>query len=345
MAVRVGINGFGRIGRSVFKALYGQYGDAITVVAANDLGDVDTMAHLLKYDSIYGRVGARHGDAIAIERSATGLVVGEHALRLLHERDPARLPWGALGVDIVIESTGSCTDAEQARAHLAGGAKKVIITAPAQGEDITLCMGVNEDRYDPARHTIVSNASGTTNALAPVAKVVLEEFGVLQGLVTAVHSYTAGQRLLDNKHADLRRGRTGRTNIVPTTTGAAQAVALVLPELQGKFDGVALRIPSSIVSIVDFVARVERATTVEALNAAFRARAAGDMAGILGYTEEPLVSSDFRADSRSSIVDGLATLVIGGDLIKVFAWYDNEWGYACRVAELTAFMARRGFDR
>ncbi len=345
MVIRVGINGFGRIGRNVFKALYGEYGDEIAVVAANDFGDADTMAHLLKYDSIYGRFGARHGDTIAIERSETGLIVGEHELRLLNERDPARLPWGDLGVDIVIEATGCFTGAEKARAHLAGGAKKVIITAPAQGEDITLCMGVNEDRYDPARHNIVSNASGTTNALAPVAKVVLAEFGVVKGLVTAVHSYTAGQRLLDNKHADLRRGRTGRTNIVPTTTGAAQAVALVLPELRGKFDGFALRIPSSIVSIIDFVAQVKRATTVAALNAAFKAQAEGDMEGILGYTEEPLVSSDFREDSRSSIVDGLSTMVIGGDLIKVVSWYDNEWGYSCRVADLAAFMAGRGFGR
>jgi glyceraldehyde 3-phosphate dehydrogenase len=344
MAVRVGINGFGRIGRNVFKALYGEYGDEIAVVAANDLGDVDTMAHLLKYDSVYGRFGARHGGAVPIERSEQGIVIGEHELRILAERDPARLPWGELGVDIVIESTGFFTDAAKAQAHLAGGAKKVIITAPAKGEDITVCMGVNEDKYDPARHHIVSNASGTTNCLAPVAKVVLEQFGVVKGLMTTVHSYTAGQRLLDNKHADKRRGRTSGLNIVPTTTGAARAVALVIPELQGKFDGFALRVPTPTVSIIDFVAQVEKRTTAEAINAAFQAQAAGDLEGILGYSEEPLVSSDYREDSRSSIVDGLSTMVIGGDLIKVIAWYDNEWGYSCRVADLAAFMAERGFN-
>ena len=344
MAVRVGINGFGRIGRNVFKALHGEYGDEIAVVAANDLGDIDTMAHLLKYDSVYGRFGAQHGGAIDIGRSETGIIVGDSELRILAERDPAKLPWGELGVEIVIESTGRFTAADQARAHLAGGAKKVIITAPAKDPDLTVCMGVNEERYDPARHTIVSNASGTTNCLAPVAKVVLEECGIVKGLVTTVHSYTAGQRLLDNKHRDLRRGRTTRENIVPTTTGAARAVALVLPALQGKLDGFALRVPTPTVSIVDFVAQVERPTTRAALNAAFQRRAAGDLAGILGYTAEPLVSTDFRADPRSAIVDGLSTLVLGGDLVKVLAWYDNEWGYSCRVADLTAFIAARGFN-
>jgi len=342
MAVRVGINGFGRIGRTVLKALHGEYGAELAVVAANDLGDIDTMAHLLKYDSVYGPFAGGDG---AIARSEKGISIDGQELQILAERDPAKLPWGALGVDIVIEATGFFTDAAKARAHLAGGAKKVIITAPAKGADITLCMGVNEERYDPARHCIVSNASGTTNCLAPVAKVVLEQSGVVKGLVTAVHSYTAGQRLLDNKHPDLRRGRTTRENIVPTTTGAARAVALVIPELQGKFDGFALRVPTPTVSIIDFVAQVERPTTAAALNAAFRAQAEGDLEGILGYTEEPLVSSDFREDSRSSIVDGLSTMVIGGDLIKVVAWYDNEWGYSCRVADLTAFMAARGFDK
>ncbi len=346
MIVRVGINGFGRIGRNVFKALYGEYGDEIEVVAANDLGDVDTLAHLLKYDSVYGRFGARHGDPIAIGRSEQGIVIGEHELRMLAERDPAKLPWGELGVDIVIESTGFFTDADKARAHLAGGAKKVIITAPAKGEDITLCMGVNEDKYDPARHSIISNASCTTNCLAPVAKVVLEQFGVVKGLVTAVCPYAADQRLLDNKHQDLRRGRTAAINIVPTkTTDVARRVAQVLPELTGKFDGFVLHVPSPTVAILDIVMQVERQATVEAINAAFRAQAAGGRSGILGYTEEPLVSSDFRADSRSAIVDGLSTMVSGGDLIKVVAWYDNAWGPACRVADLTAFIAACGFDR
>jgi len=341
MAVRVGINGFGRIGRNVFKALYGEYGDEIEVVAANDLGDVDTMAHLLKYDSVYGPF---FGGEIEITRSENGISLDGHELRILAERDPAKLPWGDLGVDIVIESTGFFTDADKAKAHLAGGAKKVIITAPAKGEDITLCMGVNEDRYDPARHSIISNASCTTNCLAPVAKIVLEKFGVVKGLVTTVHSYTGDQVLVDGPHKDLRRARAAGINIIPTTTGAARAVALVIPELKGKFDGFALRVPTPTVSIIDFVAQVERQTTVAEINAAFKEQAEGDMFGILGYTEEPLVSSDFREDSRSSIVDGLSTMVIGGDLIKVISWYDNEWGYSCRVADLAAFMAERGFN-
>jgi len=341
MAVRVGINGFGRIGRSVFKALYGEYGDEIEIVAANDLGDVDTMAHLLKYDSVYGPF---FGGEIEIARSEHGITLDGHELRILAERDPAKLPWGDLGVDIVIESTGFFTDAEKAKAHLAGGAKKVIITAPAKGEDITICMGVNEDRYDPTRHSIISNASCTTNCLAPVAKIILEKFGVVKGLVTTVHSYTGDQNIVDGPHKDLRRARAAAINIIPTTTGAARAVALVIPELKGKFDGFALRVPTPTVSIIDFVAQVERPTTVEEVNAAFKAQAEGDLEGILGYTEEPLVSSDFREDSRSSIVDGLSTMVIGGDLIKVISWYDNEWGYSCRVADLAAFMAERGFN-
>jgi len=342
MAVRVGINGFGRIGRTVLKALHGEYGAELAVVAANDLGDIDTMAHLLKYDSVYGPFAGGDGE---IARTERGLAIDGQELQILAERDPARLPWGALGVDIVIEATGFFTDAAKARAHLAGGAKKVIITAPARGADLTVCMGVNEDTYDPARHAIVSNASCTTNCLAPVAKVVLERCGVVKGLVTAVHSYTGDQRLLDNKHKDLRRARAAGINLIPTTTGAARAVALVLPELRGKFDGFALRVPTPTVSLIDFVAQVARPTTVAELNAAFAERAAGDLAGILGYTAEPLVSSDFRADSRSAIVDGLSTMVIGDDLIKVVAWYDNEWGYSCRVADLAAFIAARGFDR
>jgi glyceraldehyde 3-phosphate dehydrogenase len=341
MVVRVGINGFGRIGRQVFKAIYSEYNDEVDVVAVNDLGDVDTMAHLLKYDSNYGIWG---GGDIEIERTEKGISIDGEELQVLAQRDPAQLPWGDLGVDIVVESTGFFTAADKARAHIAGGAKKVIISAPATGEDITVCMGVNEEKYDPARHHIISNASCTTNCLAPVAKVILEKFGVVKGLVTTVHSYTGDQVLVDGPHKDLRRARSAALNIVPTTTGAARAVALVIPELKGKFDGFALRVPTPTVSIIDFVAQVEKSTTAEEINAAMKAAAEGDMAGVLGYTDEPLVSMDFKEDSRSSIVDGLSTMVIGGDLIKVISWYDNEWGYSCRVADLVAYMSERGFN-
>lgn len=338
MPVRVGINGFGRIGRQVFKAIYGEYDDELQVVAVNDLGDVATMAHLLRYDSNYGPMDAD------IEVSDNGIVIDGEELRVLAERDPAKLPWGDLGVDIVIESTGFFTDADRARAHIQGGAKKVVISAPAKGEDITIVMGVNEDKYDPARHTIISNASCTTNCLAPVAKVILERFGIVKGLVTTVHSYTGDQMLLDGPHKDLRRARAAGLNMVPTTTGAARAVALVIPELKGKFDGYALRVPTPTVSVIDFVAQVEKQTTVAEINTAFEELSAGDLEGILGYTDEPLVSMDFKGDARSSIVDGLSTMVIGGDLVKVVSWYDNEWGYSCRVADLVALMADRGFN-
>lgn len=338
MPVRVGINGFGRIGRQVFKAMYGEYDDELQVVAVNDLGDVSTMAHLLRYDSNYGPMDAD------IEVSDSGMVIDGEELRVLAERDPAKLPWGELGVDIVIESTGFFTDADRARAHIQGGAKKVVISAPAKGEDITVVMGVNEDKYDPARHTIISNASCTTNCLAPVAKVILERFGIVKGLVTTVHSYTGDQMLLDGPHKDLRRARAAGLNMVPTTTGAARAVALVIPELKGKFDGYALRVPTPTVSVIDFVAQVEQQTSVAEINAAFEELADGDLEGILGYTNEPLVSMDFKGDARSSIVDGLSTMVIGGDLVKVVSWYDNEWGYSCRVADLVALMADRGFN-
>ncbi len=341
MAVKVGINGFGRIGRQVFKAIYGEYQDEIEVVAVNDLGDVKTMAHLLKYDSVYGPLFSGEVD---VDVSDGGISIDGETLPVLAERDPAKLPWGDLGVEIVVESTGFFTDAEKAKAHLAGGAKKVIISAPAKGEDITVCMGVNEDKYDPARHAIVSNASCTTNCLAPVAKIVLERFGVVKGLVTTVHSYTSDQMLVDGPHKDLRRARAAALNIVPTTTGAAKAVALVIPELRGKFDGFALRVPTPTVSIIDFVAQVERPASVEEINAAFKEAAEGDLEGILGYTDEPLVSTDFREDPRSSIVDGLSTMVMGDDMVKVVSWYDNEWGYSCRVADLVAFMGDRGFN-
>ena len=339
MAVRVGINGFGRIGRQAFKAMYGEYDEELDIVAVNDLGDVNTMAHLLKYDSNYGIYDAD------IEVTDGGICIDGQELKVLAERDPAKLPWGDLGVDIVVESTGFFTDAGKAKAHLAGGAKKVVISAPATGEDITVVMGVNEDKYDPARHHIISNASCTTNCLAPVAKVILENYGIVKGLVTTVHSYTGDQMLLDGPHKDLRRARAAALNMVPTTTGAARAVALVIPELKGKFDGYALRVPTPTVSIVDFVAQVEKETTAEDVNRVFKEQAEGDLEGILGYSDEPLVSTDYKEDPRSSIIDGLSTMVMGGDMVKVVSWYDNEWGYSCRLADLVALMASRGFNQ
>jgi glyceraldehyde 3-phosphate dehydrogenase len=335
MAMKVGINGFGRIGRQVFKALRDYYPDDIEVVAVNDLTDNHTLAHLLAYDSNYGPFD---GDVSATE---SAIIVDGDEIAALAERDPSKLPWGDLGVEIVIESTGVFTDAEKARLHLQGGAKKVMITAPAKGEDITVVMGVNHEMYDPREHTIVSNASCTTNCLAPVAKVILQKFGIVRGLVTTVHSYTNDQVILDYPHKDLRRARAAAMNIIPTTTGAAKAVALVIPELKGKFDGFALRVPTPTVSIIDFVAQIERNATVQDINGALIEASEGDLVDIMDYTEEPLVSMDFKGDPHSSIVDGLSTMVIGDSLIKVIAWYDNEWGYACRVADLTNYMAEK----
>jgi glyceraldehyde 3-phosphate dehydrogenase len=342
MAIKVGINGFGRVGRQTFKALLEEYADEIEVVAVNDITDPQTLAYLLQYDSNYGFFDA---DVVATEDSISihNEDLGEYSLKILAERDPAQLPWGKLGVDLVIESTGRFTDADKARAHIQAGAKKVIISAPAKGEDITIVMGVNHDKYDPEKHQIISNASCTTNCLAPVAKVILEKFGIIKGLVTTVHSYTNDQVILDQPHKDLRRARAAAINIIPTTTGAAKAVALVLPELKGKFDGFALRVPSSTVSIIDFKAQVERKTTITEVNAALKEASEGDLEDILGYSEEPLVSSDYKGDPRSSIVDALSTMVIGEDLVQVVAWYDNEWGYSCRVADLTAFVGG-GFE-
>jgi glyceraldehyde 3-phosphate dehydrogenase len=337
MATRVGINGFGRIGRQVFKAMFDFYEEELEVAAVNDLTDNETLAHLLRYDSNYGEFEAD------IEVSDDAFVVDGVEIKAFAERDPAKLPWGDLGVDIVIESTGFFTEAARAAAHRTAGAKKVIISAPARGEDITLCLGVNHDAYDPARHHIISNASCTTNCLAPVAKVVHDRFRIVRGMMTTVHSYTNDQMLLDGPHKDLRRARAAGINIVPTTTGAARAVALVIPELQGKFDGFALRVPTSTVSIIDFVVEVERATTVEEVNTAFRDEAEGDLEGILRFTDEPLVSMDFKGDTHSAIVDGLSTMVMGGNLLKVIAWYDNEWGYSCRLADVTAMIAEKGF--
>jgi glyceraldehyde 3-phosphate dehydrogenase len=338
MAVRVGINGFGRIGRQVLKAVnQGGFGDLLEIVAVNDLTSPETLAHLLKYDSNYGRYDAD----ICVEDG--GIRVEGNLVKVLAERDPAALPWAKEGVDLVIESTGRFTEAERAKAHIDAGAKKVIISAPAKGEDITIVLGVNEDKYDPDAHTIISNASCTTNCLAPVAKVVLDRFGIKRGMMTTAHSYTNDQVILDGPHKDLRRARSAATNIVPTTTGAARALSLVIPELKGKFDGFSLRVPTPTVSIIDFVAETEQATTVEGLNQAFKDAENSDaMAGILGYSDEPLVSSDYRQDPRSSIVDGLSTMVIGETMIKVIAWYDNEWGYSCRVADLAALVCEAG---
>lgn len=339
MAYRVGINGFGRIGRQVFKAIdEGGFQDLFEVVALNDLTSPESLAHLLTYDSTYGRYDAD------IEAVDGGISVNGRTIQVLAERDPAALPWGDQSVDLVIESTGFFTDADKAHGHIDAGAKKVIISAPAKGEDLTVVLGVNEDAYDPEQHHIVSNASCTTNCLAPVAKVVMDTFGIKRGLMTTVHSYTNDQVILDGPHKDLRRARAAATNIIPTTTGAARALSLVIPELEGKFDGFALRVPTPTVSIVDFVAETEKPATVEAINMAFHEAAESEaMRGILGITDQPLVSSDFRHDSRSSIVDGLSTMTIDDGLVKVVSWYDNEWGYSCRVADLTALMCEAGF--
>ncbi|MBN9386687.1 MAG: type I glyceraldehyde-3-phosphate dehydrogenase [Chloroflexi bacterium] len=332
MAIKIGINGFGRIGRQTYRALVEEYADEVEIVAVNDLTDTKTLGYLLQYDSNYGFFDGE------VEVESDALKIDGNSLKVLAERDPANLPWGKLGVDLVIESTGRFTDAAQAGAHIKAGAKKVIISAPAKGEDLTVVMGVNHDQYDHEKHNIISNASCTTNCLAPVAKVILEKFGIVKGLVTTVHSYTNDQVILDQPHKDLRRARAAAINIIPTTTGAAKAVSLVIPELKGKFDGFALRVPTSTVSIIDFKAVVERDVTVAEVNAALKEASEGDLEDILGYEEQPLVSSDYRGDPRSSIVDALSTQVIGGNLVQVVSWYDNEWGYSCRVADLTAFI-------
>ena len=334
---RVAINGFGRIGRQVFTAILERYPDELEVVAINDLTDNETLAHLLRYDSTYGIF---EGEVEATESEITVQQDDQrYEIRALAERDPTKLPWRDLNIDIVIESTGRFTDAEKARAHLQAGAKKVIITAPAKGEDITICLGVNEDKYDPEKHNIISNASCTTNCLAPVAKVLNDSFGINRGLMTTIHSYTMDQNLQDNVHKDLRRARAAAMNIVPTTTGAAKAVALVIPELKGKFDGYALRVPTPTVSIVDFVVELARPASVEEINNAFREAADGEMEGILGVSDEPLVSSDYIGTEFSSVVDTLLTMEMGDNFVKVVSWYDNEWGYSCRVADLTDLVA------
>jgi glyceraldehyde 3-phosphate dehydrogenase len=334
MAVKIAINGFGRIGRNAFKVIMDKYADELDVVAINDLTDAKMLAHLLKYDSCFGKF---HGTVEAVDDT---LVVNGKAIKILAERDPAALPWKAMGVKIVMESTGLFTSAEKAGKHIEAGAKKVIISAPAKGEDITIVVGVNEDQYDPAKHPILSNASCTTNCLAPFAKVLDEKFGIVKGLMTTVHSYTNDQRILDLPHKDYRRARAAAESIIPTTTGAAKAVALVLPQLKGKLNGFAMRVPTPTVSVVDLVAELKKETTAEEINAALKQAAEGNP--YLGYEEEPLVSIDYRMDPRSSIVDGLSTMVIGGNMAKVVSWYDNEWGYSNRFADLTAIVAKKG---
>ncbi|MHB8133290.1 MAG: type I glyceraldehyde-3-phosphate dehydrogenase [Anaerolineaceae bacterium] len=343
MTVKVGINGFGRIGRQVLKAMLEQYPDTLEVVAINDLFDAKTNAHLFKYDSNYGIFPG------TVTVNGNDLVINGKTIRVFKEKDPGNLPWKDLGVEIVIESTGVFRDKignpEKGKpgviVHIEkGGAKKVIITSPAKNEDITIVLGVNDDKYDPKIHHVVSNASCTTNCLAPAAKVVHDNWVIKRGLMTTVHSYTNDQRILDVAHEDPRRARAAALNIIPTSTGAAKAVALVIPDLKGKFDGYSLRVPTPTVSIVDFVAEVEKPVTAEELNAAFKSAAEGSLKGILGYSDEPLVSMDFKGDSRSSIIDAENTKVLGGNLIKVVSWYDNEWGYSCRTADLAAKMAK-----
>jgi glyceraldehyde 3-phosphate dehydrogenase len=332
---RIGINGFGRIGRQTLKAILERHPDMLEVVAINDLAPTATNAHLFKYDSTYGRFD---GEVSAGDGTIT---VNGQIIKAFSERDPAALPWKALGVDIVVESTGIFTDAARAHAHLDAGARKVIISAPAKNEDATLVLGVNEGTYDPDAHHIVSNASCTTNGLALPAKVIWDSFGIERGMMTTVHAYTNDQNVLDVYHKDLRRARSAGQNIIPTTTGAAKALALVIPELKGRFDGFALRVPTATVSIIDFVAITSRPVTAQTANAALLAASTGPMQGLLGFTTEELVSMDFKGDERSSIVDGASTMVVGEDLLKVVAWYDNEWGYSCRVADLATFMAAR----
>ena len=334
--VRVGINGFGRIGRQSLKAILERHSDTLEVVGVNDLADPHTSAHLLAYDTNYGKFPGE------IHFADDTLHVNGSAVKVMAQRDPAAIPWGDLGADIVIESSGVFTDAARASAHLRGGAKKVIISAPATGEDLTIVLGVNEKMYDPERHHVLSNASCTTNALAPVAKVLHETFGIVSGLMTTVHSYTNDQKILDQVHKDLRRARAGAVNVIPTSTGAARAVALVLPELKGRFHGVSLRVPTSTVSIIDFVVTTEKAVSSSSVNDALRAASEGPLRGILEMCDEPLVSMDFKGNTASSIVDSELTMAIGSNMVKVMSWYDNEWGYSCRVSDLTALVAASG---
>lgn len=336
MAIKLGINGFGRIGRMTLRAIRQHYANDFDIVAINDLTDAHSNAHLFKYDSTYGT----YPGTVTAEEKA--IVIDGDRIRIFAERDPAAIPWGDVGADIVIESTGVFTDGEKAAAHLKGGAKKVIITAPAKNEDVTIVLGVNHNDYDPGRHQIISNASCTTNGLAPVAKVLDDHFGIEQGIMTTIHAYTNDQRIQDQIHSDLRRARAAAANIIPTSTGAAKAIYLVLPQLKGKMNGIALRVPTLTVSLVDLVVNTSKPASVDAVNRAFREAAEGALNGYLGVTDEPLVSSDFRGDRRSSIVDLPSTMLMGDRMVKVLAWYDNEWGYSCRVADLAKYIASKG---
>jgi len=336
MAIRIGINGFGRVGRLAFRAINHFHSQNMEVAAINDLTDAKTNAHLLKWDSTYGPYPGK------VEAGGDSIIVDGKQTKVLSERDPADIPWLDYGVDIVIESTGLFTDATRAAAHLQSGAKKVLISAPARNEDITIVLGVNEDHYLPDKHNVISNASCTTNCIAPVVKVLHQSFGVNKGLMTTIHAYTNDQRILDTFHGDLRRARTAAINIIPTTTGAARAVTRVIPELEGRLHGMAFRIPVYTVSVVDFVADLNKEVTIEQVNRAFQAAADGPLSGILQYCQEELVSIDFKGNPASSIVDAPSTMIIGDNMVKVIAWYDNEWGYSCRLADLAAYIADKG---
>ena len=337
MVTRIGINGFGRIGRQVLRAINERYPDKLQVVAINDLADNQTNAHLLKYDSNYGIYPGE------VSPTKTGIQVDGASIDVLSKRDPTDLPWDDLGVDVVIESTGIFDDYDKASSHLTAGAKKVIISAPAKGDVFTVVLGVNEDQYNPANDHVLSNASCTTNCLATMVKVLHDTFNVEHGLMSTIHSYTGDQQILDRSHSDMRRARSAAMNIIPTTTGAARAVGLVLPELNGKIHGLAYRVPTSTVSVTDFVATLSQEATAEDVNQAYSEASSGNLEGILSFTDEPLVSVDFKGNPHSSIIDGESTMAIAGKMVKVVGWYDNEWGYSCRTADLASYLTDKGF--
>ena len=336
MVTRVGINGFGRIGRQVLRAIMERHPDKLEVAAVNDLTDTKTNAHMFKYDTNYGTYPG------TVEAKESSIVIDGKDIKVLSDRDPSKLPWGDLGVDVVVESTGFFTDADRASGHIEGGAKKVIISAPAKGEDLTIVLGVNDDKYEPGKHNILSNASCTTNCIATMVKVLHDSFGVERGLMSTIHAYTNDQKILDQVHEDLRRSRAAAMNIIPTTTGAARAVGLVLPELNGKIHGMAFRVPVSTGSVTDFVAELSKDASVDDINAAYKEAASNGLNGILEYCTEPLVSSDFKQNPHSCIIDSLSTMSMGGNMVKVIGWYDNEWGYSCRTADLAAFLVDKG---
>ncbi len=336
MTTRIGINGFGRVGRLTLRTINQYHRDELEVAAINDLTDTKTNAHLLKWDSTYGRYPG------TVNAGKDSIIVDDKDIKVLSERDPGNIPWRDYGIDIVIESTGLFTDATKAAAHLQGGAKKVIISAPAKNEDITIVLGVNENEYNPEQHKIISNASCTTNGIAPLVKVLHQNFGCVKGLMTTIHAYTNDQKIQDMAHKDLRRARAAAVNLIPTTTGAAYAVTRVMPELKGKLDGMAFRVPIATVSVVDFVANLDKEVTVEQVNQAFQNAAEGPLAGILSFCQEPLVSMDFKGNPASCIIDALSTMVVGGNMVKILAWYDNEWGYSCRLADLAAYIVIKG---